>query len=160
MTGTAWAERKIGTHLLPLSARGPQALRSLVRAYQDFLAAPEAAASLPDICYTASVRLGHHDHRLAVTGNSPAQLANSLEAFLRGEARPGLSFGRKPSARRRKACFCLPGAGGQWLGMGQRLLEQEAVFREVIERCDQAMRPYGDWSLLAELAPPMSPCRG
>ena len=35
--------------------------------------------------------------------------------------------------------------------MGQRLLVQEPVFREVIERCDQAMRPYGDWSLLAEL---------
>jgi acyl transferase domain-containing protein len=35
--------------------------------------------------------------------------------------------------------------------MGQKLLEQEAVFREVVERCDRAMRPYGDWSLLAEL---------
>ena len=30
-------------------------------------------------------------------------------------------------------------------------MEQETVFREVIERCDRAMRPYGDWSLLAEL---------
>ncbi len=152
ITGTAWADRKIATHLLPLSARDPQALRSLVRATRDLLAAPEAAASLPDICYTASVRLGHHDHRLAVTGNSAAQLANSLEAFLAGEARPGLSFGRKPSARRRKLAFVFPGQGGQWLGMGQRLVEEEAVFREVIERCDQAMRPYGDWSLLAELA--------
>jgi acyl transferase domain-containing protein len=36
------------------------------------------------------------------------------------------------------------------LALGRRLLHQEAVFREVIERCDQAMRPYGDWSLLAE----------
>ena len=35
--------------------------------------------------------------------------------------------------------------------MGRQLLEQEAVFREVVERCDRAMRPYGDWSLLAEL---------
>ena len=38
--------------------------------------------------------------------------------------------------------------------MGRRLIEQEAVFREVIERCDRAMRPYGDWSLLAELSAP------
>ena len=96
------AERKIGTHLLPLSARSPEALQALARAYQTFLATPESAASLPDICYTASVRLSHHDHRLAVTGNSPAQLMESLEAFLRGETRPGLSSGRKPSARRRK----------------------------------------------------------
>ena len=145
------AARKIGTHLLPLSARSPNALQSLARAYQNFLAAPESAASLPDVCYTASVRLGHHDHRLAVTGNSPAQLMESLEAFLRGEARPGLSSGRKLSARRRKLVFVFPGQGSQWFGMGRRLLEQEAVFREVIERCDRAMRPYGDWSLLAEL---------
>ena len=129
----------------------PEALQSLARTYQNFLATPESAASLPDVCYTASVRLSHHEHRLAVTGNSPAQLSESLEAFLRGEARPGLSSGRKLSTRRRKLVFVFPGQGGQWFGMGRRLLQQETVFREVVERCDRAMRPYADCSLLAEL---------
>jgi myxalamid-type polyketide synthase MxaE and MxaD len=145
------AQRKIGIHLLPLSARSPEALQSLARAYQNFLATLESAASLSDVCYTASVRLSHHEHRLAAAGNSPAQLSESLEAFLRGEARPGLSSGRKFSTRRRKLVFVFPGQGGQWFGMGRRLLEQEAVFREVVERCDLAMRPHGDWSLLAKL---------
>lgn len=144
-------ERKTGTHLLPLSARSPEALQALARAYLNFLANTESAASSRDICYTASVRLGHHDQRLAVTGDSPAQLMESLEAFLRGEARSGLSSGRKISVRRRKLVFVFPGQGSQWFGMGRRLLDEEAIFREVIERCDQAMRPYGDWSLLAEL---------
>jgi myxalamid-type polyketide synthase MxaE and MxaD len=151
MRGMPDAERKIDTHLLPLSAHSPEALQSLARVYLNFLATPESAASLADVCYTASARLSHHDHRLAVTGNSTAQLLESLEAFLRGEARPGLSSGRKLSARRRKLVFVFPGQGSQWFGMGRRLLEQEAVFREVVERCDRAMRPYGDWSLLAEL---------
>ena len=151
VTGMPGAERKIGVDLLPLSARDPTALRSLARAYQDFLASAEAASSLPDVCYTASVRLAHHDHRLAVVGDSPAQLIESLQAFLCGEARPGLSSGRKLSSRRRKLVFVFPGQGSQWFGMGQRLLVQEPVFRAVIERCDQAMRSYGDWSLLAEL---------
>ena len=31
------------------------------------------------------------------------------------------------------------------------MFQQEPIFRKVIERCDQAMRPYGEWSLLAEL---------
>src|SRR4030095_3595048 len=100
----------------------------------------------------ASARLSHHDYRLAVTGNSPAQLTESLDAFLRGETRPGLSSGRKLSARRRKLVFVFPGQGSQWFGMAQRLLEREVVFREAIELCDRAMRPYGDWSLLAELS--------
>jgi myxalamid-type polyketide synthase MxaE and MxaD len=150
-TSTGMPAAVRGTHLLALSARSPQALLALARAWQDFLAAPLSAASLADVCYTASVRLGHHDHRLAVTGDSPAELIESLEAFVRGEARAGLSFGRKPSARRRKLVFVFPGQGSQWFGMGRRLLEQQAAFREVIERCDRAMRPYGDWSLLAEL---------
>jgi acyl transferase domain-containing protein len=152
ITGMPDAERKTGTHLLPLSARSPEALQSLARAYQNFLATLESAASSPDVCYTASARLSHHDYRLAVTGNSPAQLMESLEAFLRGEARPGLSSGRRLSARKRKLVFVFPGQGSQWFGMARQLLEQEAVFREVIERCDRAMRPYGDWSLLAELS--------
>jgi len=151
ISGKPEAERKIGTHLLPLSARSPEALQSLARSWQNFLATPESAAAVLDVCYTASVRLSHHDHRLAVTGNSPAQLIESLEAFLRGETRPGLSSGRKLAARRRKLVFVFPGQGSQWFGMGRRLFEQEAVFREVIERCDRAMRPYGDWSLLAEI---------
>jgi myxalamid-type polyketide synthase MxaE and MxaD len=149
--GMPGAERKIGTHLLPLSARSPEALQALARAYQNFLATPESAVSLRDVCYSTSARLSHHDYRLAVTGNSPAELMESLEAFLRGETRPGLSSGRKLSSRRRKVVFVFPGQGSQWFGMGRRLLEQEAVFREVIERCDRVMRPYGDWSLLVEL---------
>ena len=112
---------------------------------------PESAASLHDICYSAGVRRSHHDYRLAVTGNSPEQLIEGLEAFLRGEARPGLSSRAQAFRSPAKTCLCVSGAGSQWFGMGRRLLEQEAVFREVVERCDRAMRPYGDWSLLAEL---------
>ncbi len=151
MSEAADLGRRTGPHLLPLSARTPEALHALARAYRDFLAAPEAASLLPDICYTASERLGHHDHRLAVTGHSPEQLVESLDAFLRDETRPGLSSGRRLSARRRKLVFVFSGQGSQWIGMGRRLLEQEPVFRDVIERCDRAMRPYGDWSLLAQL---------
>jgi myxalamid-type polyketide synthase MxaD len=149
------AERQLrnpeSAHLLPLSARSPEALDALARAYQNFLAASESTVSLHDICYSASVRRSHHDYRLAVTGHSPEQFSESLEAFLRGEARPGLSSGPKISGRRRKLVFVFPGQGSQWFGMGRKLLEQEAVFREVVERCDRAMRPYGDWSLLDEL---------
>jgi len=138
-------------HLLPLSARSPEALHALARAYQNSLAAPESTMSLHDICYSASVRRNHHDYRLAVTGQSLEQLSDALDAFSRREARPGMSSGAKTSGRRRKLVFVFPGQGSQWFGMGQKLLQQEAVFREVVERCDRAMQPYGDWSLLAEL---------
>ena len=134
------SEGKLGAHLLPLSARSPEALRSLARAYQSLLADPASSKSLTDICFTASRRLGHHDHRLAVVGESPAQLIESLGAYLRGETRAGLSTGRKHSSRRCKLAFVFSGQGSKWFGMGQRLLEREPVFRRTIEDCDRAMR--------------------
>ena len=139
------------TYLLPLSARSPVALQSLARSYHDFLIDPESTASPYDICYGASARRSHHEYRLAVTGHSAAQLTEGLDVHLRGEVRPGLSSGRKLSDRTRKLVFVFPGQGSQWFGMGRTLLTQEAVFREAVERCDCAMRPHGDWSLLTEL---------
>jgi myxalamid-type polyketide synthase MxaE and MxaD len=139
------------TYLLPLSARSPEALQSLARSYQDLLIDPESRAAPYDVCYGASARRSHHEYRLAVTGNSAARLAEGLETLLRREVRPGLSSGRKLSDRRRKLVFVFPGQGSQWFGMGRTLLKQETVFREAVEHCDRAMRPHGDWSLLAEL---------
>ncbi len=137
-------------YLLPLSARSPEALQAVARSYQQLLATSEL--SLHDICYSASARRSHHSYRLAVAGNSPQQLIDGMEAFLKGETRAGLSSGRKASASRRKIVFVFSGQGSQWFGMGRTLLHQEAVFRDVIERCDLAMRPYTNWSLIAELA--------
>ncbi len=138
-------------YLLTLSARSPEALKALARTYRDFLTARESAASLRDICYTASVRRSHHDYRLAVTGNSREHLSAGLEAFMRGEARPGMSSGRLVSSHRRKLVFVFPGQGSQWRGMGRKLLEREPVFGEVVKRCDRAMRQHCDWSLLDQL---------
>src|SRR5262249_28115841 len=47
--------------------------------------------------------------------------------------------------------FVFSGQGSQWPGMGQQLLEQEPVFRTMIERCDGLLRPYTGWSLLEKL---------
>ena len=58
--------------LLPLSARSPEALAALAGRYELALA---AGVPLADLCYTAGARRGHHDHRLAVVGDSPAELS-------------------------------------------------------------------------------------
>ncbi len=138
-------------YILPLSAANPAALNSLASAHRDLLATANEDISLHDLGYTASVRRGHLDYRLAVTGESRVQLAASLEAYLRGATCRGLSSGRRISSHARKTVFVFSGQGAQWFGMARRLLQDEAVFRAAIERCERALRRYCEWSLIGEL---------
>jgi amino acid adenylation domain-containing protein len=134
--------------LLPLSARSPEALAALAGRYELALA---AGVPLADLCYTAGARRGHHDHRLAVVADTSAELCESLAAYRQGVPRPGLSAGRCRPDQQPGVVFVFSGQGSQWHGMGQRLHAQEPVFRDALARCDSAMRPHLDGSVVAEL---------
>ncbi|MDF5718965.1 MAG: SDR family NAD(P)-dependent oxidoreductase [Rhizonema sp. PD37] len=145
---------QIPTHqslLLPLSARSEEALRAFAVAYKDFLTESDDS-SLYDICYTASLRRSHHNHRLAVVADSKLELAKNLEAFLAGETRHKMSFGRPLADSSPKLAFVFSGMGQQWWAMGRTLLSEEPVFREAIQQCDELLRQYANWSLLEELS--------
>ncbi|XXT16877.1 beta-ketoacyl synthase N-terminal-like domain-containing protein [Sorangium sp. So ce429] len=142
--------------LLPLSAKTPEALLAAARSHRDFLRAPVAGApsGLADITYTASVRRGHHEHRLAVVGSSPEELAASLDAIVRGEPARGASRGVAPPRARPQVVFVYPGQGSQWIGMHRELFAEEPSYRAALEACDAIVRRDAGWSLLEELAAP------
>lgn len=81
---------------LPLSARSPEALSALVRAFKDFLTDEEAGArlSLENICYTAGVRRSHHEYRVALVSRSRQAFIKNIEAFLQGQLPAGVFAGR------------------------------------------------------------------
>ncbi|MCP3097311.1 type I polyketide synthase [Myxococcus sp. K15C18031901] len=135
--------RPTAAQLLPLSARSPAALRALALECAERLeSSPEV--SLRDVCFTAALRRTHHAYRLAVAGDSHAGLAARLRE-LASEGRPPVAT--DPDTRR-KVVFVFPGQGSQWAGMGRRLLDEEPVFREAMERIDVAMRPHVSWRLV------------
>ena len=139
--------------LLALSARSPEALHALVGEYELALF---GSASLADLCFTAGARRGHHDHRLAVVGDSPAALFEALAAYRQGEARPGLAAGRIGPGRGAGAApamtFVFSGQGSQWPAMGQHLKIEEPVFQAALTECDRAIRTYSGRSVLDRLA--------
>jgi acyl transferase domain-containing protein/acyl carrier protein len=147
------ADESERSYLLPLSARGPEALRARARAYAAYLADPESgrAASLGDICYGAGARRGHHEHRLAVVGRRHEEIAEQLAAFASGEGEAGLTTGRVMPGPAPKLAFVFSGMGPQWWAMGRELMEREPVFRAAVERCDAALGALSGWSLLDEL---------
>ncbi len=64
--------------LIPLSARGPEALRAMAGALEEFLAHSLSDVSLRELAWNAALRRTHHDHRLAVVARSKPELAESL----------------------------------------------------------------------------------
>src|SRR5262245_3978605 len=137
--------------LLPFSARSQEALQAFAKRYRDFLEENRSDVSLQDICYNASLRRTHHNHRLALVGRSGNELAKILDSFLAGESSSNVRIGNKNPEGRARLVFVFPGQGSQWLGMGRELLREEPIFRRSLEECDEAIKAEAEWSLLEEM---------
>ncbi len=151
-SGSPGCQEATGTlHLLPLSAHTSEALKARAEAIGKLVRNKENQGNLEDLCYTASLRRAHHEFRLAVVGRTSQEFSDQFEAFLHDEARPGLSSGRAIPDLSHKVVFVFPGQGSQWVGMGRELLKTEAAFGEMLERCEAALQPLVDWSLMEQL---------
>jgi natural product biosynthesis luciferase-like monooxygenase protein len=123
-----------GPAALCLSARTPDGLAALADRWRSWLEV-HGDHPAPAIAAAALRQRARHPHRLAVTGASPAALAEAL-----GSARPG-----KAEARPR-VVFAFTGQGSQTLGMGQDLYDAEPAFRAAFDACAEAFRaPLGLW---------------
>ena len=143
------ASARSQTYLLPLSARDPEALRSVARACQEFLV--ETRLPLNNVCYTASMLRTHHEYRLALVGDSQEVLVEHLEAFVQGEDCSESVANREIATSQRGLVFVFPGQGSQWFAMGRELLQHVPVFRQAIEQCDALLSRHASWSLMEEL---------
>ncbi|AKT40701.1 type I polyketide synthase [Chondromyces crocatus] len=138
--------------LLPLSARSDAALLALAKLYEGQLdSLGDAPEALQALVSTAALRRAHHDHRMAVVGRDPKELAAALGAFTDGQAHAGLVSAQVAPRGRPRVAFVFPGYGGQWVGMGRQLLAEEPVFAAAIAACEAALSEHVDWSLSAVL---------
>ncbi|MEP7121034.1 MAG: alpha/beta fold hydrolase [Byssovorax sp.] len=140
-------------HIVPMSAKSPEALRALAERYAGLLGSADGARLL-DVASAASTRRTHHEHRLTATGKTREDVAEMLSAFARGESPSGVASVRGALRGRPRKVYVFSGQGSQWVGMGQRLLESEPVFRAKLEQCDALLRQRVSWSLLDELRAP------
>jgi 1-acyl-sn-glycerol-3-phosphate acyltransferase len=134
--------------ILTLSARTPEALRALAAAHTELLFSGDTA--LDAVCGAAARARSHLEHRAAIVGSTSEALANGLDSLVAGESAASVAAGRVSADAAGKIAFVFSGMGPQWWGMGRQLLEQDPVFLAVIQRCDEALRPHSDWSLLDE----------
>ncbi|WP_203721081.1 acyltransferase domain-containing protein, partial [Paractinoplanes brasiliensis] len=128
-----------------LSARSEQALRDQATELREFvLARPEL--DLARVGRTLAWGRAALPHRAVVLGTGRDELLAALADVdsVRGVAGSGAGG----------AVFVFPGQGAQWVGMGRTLWDSEPVFGAAMERCEQALAPFVDWSLREVLADP------
>ncbi|MGW2180921.1 amino acid adenylation domain-containing protein [Streptomyces sp. NPDC001732] len=99
-----------------------------------------------DVVRTASQQRSHLETRASLLVSGHEDAADALRALAQGLPSADTVVG---TARERgKAVFVFPGQGSQWTGMGRALLAESEVFRQAVEDCDAALRPWTGWSVL------------
>lgn len=146
-TPDANAERPL--HLLTLSARSEMALKTLSRRFANRL----DSQPLADVCFTANAGRSHFAHRLAVAAGSGPQAREKLTAFAEDRESLGVMSGHMPQPTPPEVVFLFTGQGAQYVGMGRQLYETQPVFRKVLDKCDELLRPYLNLSLSSLLYP-------
>ncbi|WP_443080130.1 SDR family NAD(P)-dependent oxidoreductase [Streptomyces sp. P9-A2] len=129
---------------LALSGKTPEALREQASRLAAFLAdRPEAA--LPGVALSLTSRTTF-DHRGVVVARDHEQAVERLAALAvapdTASAAPAAQ-GADPGV-----VFVFPGQGAQWVGMAVGLLSESVVFAEWMGRCEEALAPFVEWSLV------------
>ena len=139
----------VGAQPIVVSSRTADGLAASVGALASWLDAhPDAALS--DVAWTLAVGRARQAHRRVVVASTAAEAA----AALRAEAgHAGALYGGAVAPR---TAFLFTGQGAQSAGMMRGLYDRFPVFRDVVDRCDVAMRSLRGEGLLPVLFPTAS----
>lgn len=128
-----------GWHLLPLSARSPEALAALLTRYHA-RALDEPSLDLADLCYSAAAGRHHFDHRFTAVFADRPGLLDALAAPL-----------PSPLPKGGDIAFLFTGQGAQYAGMALELHRAEPVFRAALDRCADVLQAREGLDLLTAL---------
>ncbi|WP_281403263.1 type I polyketide synthase [Crossiella cryophila] len=132
----------------PLSAQSAPALRAQAEALRTHVTATPGLR-IADLGHSLATTRTAFEHRAVLVGDRQ-ELLDGLAALAAGEEAPGLVLGRAKDQPGPVLVF--PGQGSQWAGMALDLLDSAPAFAAALADCQQALKPYTDWTLTEALA--------
>ncbi|MFC8129714.1 SDR family NAD(P)-dependent oxidoreductase [Streptomyces sp. NPDC057302] len=131
-----------------VSGRGEDALRAQAALLAERVSDDPRLTSPVEVGWSLSTTRSAFENRAVVVGQDRETLLDGLRSLAAGEASPDVVSGATGTTGPGPGpVLVFPGQGGQWVGMGVRLLEESPVFAARIAECEQALSPYVDWSL-------------
>ncbi|GAB6142395.1 type I polyketide synthase [Methylosoma difficile] len=141
---------------LPLifSGKDSTALSACAQNLADTLAT-EKSIDFYDFAYSNFFYRERHPQAAVVFADNTAEAQQKLTAFISSNTESEQISHIHTGIHLTDAqgpVFVYSGNGCQWHGMGQKLLEQSAVFRDTLAEIDRHFGQYGDFSLVDELS--------
>jgi acyl transferase domain-containing protein/acyl carrier protein len=114
----------------------------------DHETAADPDVPLGDVSYTLWTGRRRFSHRRAVVADDRAGAIEALR-----DRSPDRTVTVEDIEEDRPVAFLYPGLGNQHENMGRELYRTEPVFRETFDRCEEALEPYLETSILDVLYP-------
>ncbi|TIR16623.1 MAG: amino acid adenylation domain-containing protein [Mesorhizobium sp.] len=116
--------------VFPVSGASGSALIEMLRQLAGFIRRSDVQHSAANIAYTLQQGRAALRYRTYFVGSDPVELADQLEQAALNARASG-----EESSSEHRIVFMFSGQGGQKIGMGQELYEEEPVFRNAIDEC-------------------------
>lgn len=125
-----------------VSAKSKISLKKNLQSLLDYIKSLPSE-NLANLSYTTTARRMHHNHRIAVSGESPGTIIQELEKFL-----PTVENHRPVESAAVSPAFVFSGQGTFYVGIGCQLYEHHAEFRNRVLQLNDICLGHGFPSFL------------
>jgi acyl transferase domain-containing protein len=130
-----------GPYHFVLSAKDETALKNTAQNYTDKPSCLDDG-TLTEICYTLQTGRNHYEYAVDILAADKQDILSGLTDFIQGVASEKYSVSNPELNRNQEAAFLFTGQGSQYFGMCRRYYEQFDVFRNIVDECDEQLKPH------------------